>query len=116
VAERAWQVDGEELTGRQTVTMRARARVDRDAVRQLPVGEADLIVRGLAERVRIIRTRVPGSVEMVARGLTRPRPAGALPGNPAPNRDRPGRSPPGYQVRRQRLKPAPALRAACSRA
>ena len=39
---------------------------------QLPTGEADLIVRGLAERVRIIRTRVPASVETVARSLTRP--------------------------------------------
>jgi hypothetical protein len=28
VAEGAWQVDGEELTGRQTVTMRSLARVD----------------------------------------------------------------------------------------
>jgi hypothetical protein len=78
VAEGAWQVDGEELTGRQTITMRARARVDQDAVRQLPVGEADLIVRGLAERIRIIRTKVPGSVETVARGLTAPPIAGTL--------------------------------------
>jgi hypothetical protein len=38
VAEGAWQVDGEELTGRQTITMRARARVDQDQVRQLPTG------------------------------------------------------------------------------
>ena len=37
---------------------------------QLPTGEVDLIVRGLAERVRIIRTRVPASVETVARSLT----------------------------------------------
>jgi hypothetical protein len=78
VAEGAWQVDGEELTGRQTVTMRARARVDQDQVRQLPTGEADLIVRGLAERIRIIRTRVPESTETVARGLTAPPIAGTL--------------------------------------
>ena len=50
-----------------TVTMRARVRVDQDAVRQLPAGEADLIVRAVAERIRIIRTRIPGSVETVAR-------------------------------------------------
>ena len=85
--------------------MWARARVDQDQVRQLPVGEADLIVRGLTEHVRIIRTKVPGSVETVARGLTRP-PCG----RPAPEPctrtgTSPGRSPPGYQVRRQRLKP-----------
>jgi hypothetical protein len=47
MAEGAWQVDGEELTGCSTVTMRARARVDQDQVRQLPTGEADLIVRAL---------------------------------------------------------------------
>jgi hypothetical protein len=56
----AWQVDDQELTGRQTVTMWARARVDQDQVRQLPTGEADLIVRGLGKRVRIIQTVVPG--------------------------------------------------------
>jgi hypothetical protein len=77
-AEAAWQVDGEELTGRQTITMRSRARVDQDQVRQLPTGEADLIVRGVAERIRIIRTRVPGSVETVARGIAAPPIAGTL--------------------------------------
>jgi hypothetical protein len=47
-------------------------------VGQLPTGEADLIVRGLAERVRIIRTRVPASVETVAQSLTAPPIAGTL--------------------------------------
>jgi hypothetical protein len=37
--------------------MPARARVDQDTVRQLPTGEADLIVRGLAERVSMFRPR-----------------------------------------------------------
>jgi hypothetical protein len=77
-AEAAWQVDDQELTGRSTITMRARARVDQDQVRQLPVGEADLIVRGVAERIRIIRTRVPDSTQTVARGLTAPPIAGTL--------------------------------------
>jgi hypothetical protein len=77
VAEGAWQADDQELTGRQTITMRARARVDQDEVRQLPTGEADLIVRGVKERVRIIRTAAPNQVveqarELVA-GSTRPR-------------------------------------------
>jgi hypothetical protein len=45
-------------------------------VGQLPTGETDLIVRGLAERVRIIRTRVPASVETVAQSLTAPPAAG----------------------------------------
>jgi hypothetical protein len=58
--------------------MRARARVDQDQVRQLPVGECDLIVRGVAERIRIIRTRVPDSTQVVARGLTAPPIAGTL--------------------------------------
>jgi len=39
---------------------------------QLPTGEADLIVGGLAERVHIIRTRVPASVETVVREPNRP--------------------------------------------
>jgi hypothetical protein len=39
-------------------------------VRQLPTGEADLIVRGLAKRVRMFRTRVPAAVETVAQSLT----------------------------------------------
>jgi hypothetical protein len=81
VAEGAWGFQGLEQAdqpNRVTVTMRARARVDQDQVRQLPTGEADLIVRGLAERIRIIRTRVPGSVETVARGLTAPPIAGTL--------------------------------------
>jgi hypothetical protein len=38
-------------------------------VRQLPTGEADLIVRGLAKRVRMFRTRVPAAVETVAQSL-----------------------------------------------
>jgi hypothetical protein len=75
VAEGAWSFDSYPLhdaTGsdRVTVTTRARARVDQDQVRQLPTGEADLIVRGLAERVRIIRTAIPASTATVARGLT----------------------------------------------
>jgi hypothetical protein len=45
-------------------------------VGQLPTGEVDLIVRGVAERVRIIRTRGPAPVETVARSLTAPPAAG----------------------------------------
>ena len=47
-------------------------------MRQLPTGEADLIVRGLAERVRMFRTRVPPAVETVAQRLTAPPIAGTL--------------------------------------
>jgi hypothetical protein len=105
-AEAAWQVDDQELTGRSTITMRARARVDQDAVRQLPVGEADLIVRGVAERIRIIRTKMPDSTQVVARGLTAPPIAGTLhpstPGRavasrevPPPVQSRQPPSPPG---------------------
>jgi hypothetical protein len=60
VAEGAWQVDGEELTGRQTVAMRTRARVDQDAMRRLPVGEATLIVKGLSEQSGSSGPRCPG--------------------------------------------------------
>ena len=70
VAKGALQVDGEELTaGRRSPRGPGPPR-RQDAVGQLPTGEADLIVRGLAERVRIIRTGVPASVETVARSLT----------------------------------------------
>jgi hypothetical protein len=106
VAEGAWQVDREELTGRQTITMRARARVDQDQARRLPTGEADLIVRGVAERIRIIRTRVPDSIQTVARGLTAPPIAGTLhpstPGRAVASRD----LPPPVQPR-QGASPAP---------
>jgi hypothetical protein len=56
VADAAWQTDADDLTGRATVTMRSRARVDQDAVRQLPTGWAELIYRGVRELVRIIQT------------------------------------------------------------
>ena len=70
------QVDGEELTaGRRSPRGPGPPR-RQDAVGQLSTGEADLIVRGLAERVRIVRTRVPTSVETVARSLTAPPAAG----------------------------------------
>ena len=76
VAKGALQVDGEELTAGRRSPTRARAPRRQDAVGQLPTGEADLIVRGLAERVRMVRTRVPASVETVARSLTAPPAAG----------------------------------------
>jgi len=94
VAEGAWQADGDELTGRATYTARARARVDQDQVRQLRTGEAELIVRGLSSRVRIVRTdadklsarmarvRPPGPI---VEGRSQPRPLGAAAGNPAPS-------------------------------
>ena len=101
VAEGAWGFSGDlgadasaPSYDRVTVTMRARARVDQDQVRQLPTGEADLIVRGLAERVRIIKTNIPDSVRTVARGLTAPPIAGTLrpstPGRAVASREVPG--------------------------
>jgi hypothetical protein len=88
VAEAAWQLDGEDLTGRSTVTMRARGRVDQDRVRALRTGEAEIIAAGRVERARIIRATIPEAtrtraLELVA-GQGRPRPAGAIGGNPAP--------------------------------
>jgi hypothetical protein len=65
-------------------------------VGQLPTGEADLIVRGLAELVRIIGTGVPASVETVARRLTAPPAAGtwhpSTPGRAVASREVPGPS------------------------
>ena len=68
-AEGAWSFDpSDPEPGRVTITTRAKARIDQDAVRQLPTGEADLIVRGVAERIRIIQTK-PEAIAK-ARGLT----------------------------------------------
>jgi hypothetical protein len=69
VAEGAWQADGDDLTGRATITTRARARIDQDLARQLPTGEAELIVHGHRERLRIIRTAIPPSISEAAREL-----------------------------------------------
>ena len=43
VAEAAWQAEEGDLTGRQTITMRARGRVDQDQVRGARTGEAHII-------------------------------------------------------------------------
>jgi hypothetical protein len=88
VAEAAWQVEAGELTGRATITERHRARVDQDQARQLPVGEAELIVAGWRERIRIIPTTAPAvdAARQLLAGKDRPLPAAAAPGNPAPGR------------------------------
>jgi hypothetical protein len=83
VAEAAWQAEEGDLTGRQTITMRARGRVDQDQVRGARTGEAHIISAGRVARARIIRTAVPEdattrAVELVAG--QRP----ALPAQPAP--------------------------------
>jgi hypothetical protein len=97
VAEGAWSLSETDTVERVTLTTRARARIDQDQVRQLPTGEADLIVRGLAERVRIIRTAIPASTATVARGLTElcaAAPARALDDReiPAPGQPRQGQA------------------------
>jgi hypothetical protein len=71
VAEAAFAVEDGELTGRQTVTMRARARVDQDELRSAPTGVATIIAAGRKERARIIRTAIgedvrTRAVELVA--------------------------------------------------
>jgi len=71
VAEAAWQAEEGDLTGRQTITMRARGRVDQDQVRGARTGEAHIISAGRVARARIIRTAVPEdattrAVELVA--------------------------------------------------
>ena len=110
VAEGAWQVDSEELTGRSTVTMRARARVDQDQVRQLPTGEADLILCGLAERVRIIKTNIPAVCTDCGQGPNRP----SRSRDPAPARSGTGGRPPGVRSAASASSSAPAKqRAGC---
>jgi hypothetical protein len=85
VPEAAWQLDGDDLTGRQTVTMRARSRIDVDRVRNAPTGVAEIIAGGRVERARIIRPAVPDAARELVAGLTRPRPSGVAAGNPAPS-------------------------------
>jgi hypothetical protein len=97
------QVDGKELTAADDHHAGQGPR-RQDAVGQLPTGEADLVVRGLAERVRIIRTRVPASVETVARSLTAPPAAGTWrPSTPG------GRSPVGRYLGRPAASTRPSV-------
>jgi hypothetical protein len=62
VAEAAWQAEEGDLTGRQTITMRARGRVDQDELRSSPTGIATIIAAGRKVRARIIRTAVAEDV------------------------------------------------------
>jgi hypothetical protein len=92
VAEGAYSFSDDLEPDRVTVTTRAKARVDQDAVRRLPTGEADLIVHGLAERVRIIRTRIPpelrkGLTELCAPAPARPVEGREVPAPPAPRQE-----------------------------
>jgi hypothetical protein len=80
VAEAAWQAEEGDLTGRQTITMRARGRVDQDAVRGARTGEAHIISAGRVARARIIRTAIPEDVTTRAVELL----SGERPALPAP--------------------------------
>jgi hypothetical protein len=62
VAEAAWQTEDGDLTGRQTITMRARGRVDQDELRSSPTGVATIIAAGRKVRARIIRTAIAPDV------------------------------------------------------
>ena len=92
VAEAAWQAADGDLTGRQTITMRARGRIDQDQVRGARTGEAHIISAGRVARTRIIRTAVPEdatsrAVELVAgeRPALEAPPPRELPPDPAPS-------------------------------
>jgi hypothetical protein len=96
VAEAAWQVEAGELTDRQTITMRARGRVDQDQVRGARTGEAHIISAGRVARTRIIRTAVPEdvttrAVELVAgeRSALPAQPPAELPPDPTPPKELP---------------------------
>jgi hypothetical protein len=69
VAEAAWQAEEGELTGRQTITVRARGRVDQDAVRGARTGEAHVIAAGRVARARIIRTAITQEARTLAGAL-----------------------------------------------
>jgi hypothetical protein len=107
VAEGAYSFESSDtLTelSRVTVTTRARARVDQDQVRQLPTGEADLIVRGLAERIRIIRTQVPPELAKGMSALCAP-----APGRPVGKREVPGLALPRQDLATRPAAPASDL-------
>ena len=96
VAEAAWQAEEGDLTGRQTITMRARGRVDQDQVRGARTGEAHIISAGRVARAQIIRTAVPfnatsRAVELVAgeRPALDVPPARELPPDAAPPKELP---------------------------
>jgi hypothetical protein len=96
VAEAAWQAADGDLTGRQTITMRARGRVDQDQVRGARTGEAHIISAGRVARARIIRTAVPEdttsrAVELVAgeRPALDAQQPRELPPDPAPPKELP---------------------------
>jgi hypothetical protein len=89
VAEAAWQAEEGDLTGRQTITMRARGRVDQDAVRGARVGEAHVIASGRVARARVIRTAIAQDVRTRAVELVAGEQPSALPAaEPTPLRAR----------------------------
>jgi hypothetical protein len=115
LAEGAWSFGSVEnaTPDRVTVTARARGRVDQDQARQLPTGEAQLIVAGMVERVRIIRTAIPPAAADQARELVagQDRPPNMIGWKPAPA-DRPAdavdvREVPAPPAPRQGASPAP---------
>jgi hypothetical protein len=78
VAEAAWQSEDGELTGRQTITMRARGRVDQDELRSAPSGVATIIAAGRKVRARIIRTAIAQDVRSRAAELVAGEPPALL--------------------------------------
>jgi hypothetical protein len=111
VAEGAWQAEGDDLTGRATITTRARARIDQDLARQLPTGEAELIVRGHRERLRIIRTAIPPATVEQARALVagQDQLCAAAPADAVTTREIPAPPPPRQDLATRPAAPAPDL-------
>jgi hypothetical protein len=90
VAEAAWQAEEGDLTGRQTITMRARGRVDQDQVRGARTGEAHVIAAGRVARARVIRTAINQDVHARAGELVaseQPAALSAAEPTPLPTRD-----------------------------
>jgi hypothetical protein len=67
------------------VTERHVGKVDQQEVREAETGAGEVISRGRKVKVKVFLTKIDAATRETARGLTRPRPAGALAGNPAPS-------------------------------
>lgn len=75
--EATWQIEGGKLTGRGNAALRARHRLDLNAIRALRPGQAAVIAEGRAALIKVIREQ-PGAAELTdARGR-------ALPPTPTP--------------------------------
>lgn len=93
--EATWQIDGGELTGRGSAALRARHRLDLNAVRALRPGQAAIIAEGKAAIVKVIHEQASGQrlAEARQRALPPPPPEAVVPLSPRPLAALPDREP-----------------------